>query len=252
MGERVLCILQVRMGSSRLPGKALADICGRPMLAHIIDRLRTAETIGDIVVATTTRPEDEAVVDLAEAMGVTWFRGPAEDVLGRVAQVALRWGTEVIAHASGDNPLVEPEIVDETVRRCQAERYDLAFMAGLPLGVGLDVFSKRALITSDRLAVDPAQREHVNAYIFDHLDCFRVGRLLPDEALREPDLRLTVDTEDDLRLMREIYRRLYEPGTIIHLRDVLDLYEAEPELFAINRHVRQLYVSESAPALRGL
>ena len=252
MSGEAIGILQARMGSSRLPGKVMADLCGRPMLAHIIERLQRARTLVAVVVATTTRPEDQVIVDLAAEMGVPCFRGSAEDVLGRVARVARTQEADLIAHASGDNPLVEPEIVDEIVRYARRGGYDLAFMAGLPLGVGVDVFAKQALLLIDRLAAEPAHREHVNAYIFDHLDRFRVGRLLARPEFRRPDLRLTVDTEADLQLARAIYRRLYRPGSIIHLSEVLALYRDEPELFAVNAHVRQIYASEAARRMRGL
>lgn len=247
-----VCILQARMGSKRLPGKVLADLCGRPMLAHIIERLKEAGTISEVIVATTVRPEDEAVVNLATEMGVASFRGPVDDVLGRIARVVERWGAGVIAHASGDNPLTDPQVLDRLVSHHAEGGYDFTYMAGLPVGTGVDVFSGGTIMALDRLAAEPAYREHVNAYIFDHIGSFKAARLLPDAELRKPNIRLTVDTADDLKLVREIYRRLYRAGRIVSLMDVLRLQEDEPELFLVNAHVEQHYVSDAARQMRGL
>lgn len=247
---KAVCILQARMGSARLRGKVLAEICGRPMLAHIIDRLRQVKTVDEIVVATTVNAEDDVIADLAKQSQALSFRGSADDVVGRITRAAEQRRAELVVHASGDNPLVDPETLDRLVTQCREGDYDFAFMAGLPVGAGGDVFAGRALTAVDRLAKDPAHREHVNAYIFDHLDRFKVARLFPDAALQRPDLRLTVDTAEDLDLVREIYGRLYREGEVIRLRDILDLSEKDPQLFAANRHIRQRYVSAAAREMR--
>jgi len=247
---KAVCILQARMGSARLRGKVLAEICGRPMLAHIIERLRHARTVHEIVVATTINAEDDVIADLARESQVSSFRGAADDVVDRITRAAEQRRAELVVHACGDNPLVDPETVDRLVTQCREGDYGFAFMAGLPVGAGADVFASRTLISVDRLAKDPAHREHVNAYVFDHLERFKVARLFPDAALQRPDLRLTVDTAEDLYLVREIYQRLYRPGKVVRLGDVLHLSEKEPQLFAANRHIQQRYVSAAARELR--
>ncbi len=248
---RVLCIIQARMGSTRLPAKATADIRGRPMLAHIIDRLKTCATVDDVVVATTSLPEDDRIVDLARDRGVSWSRGPVDDVLTRFVETIRGRDAELIVHAFGDNPLVCPEVVDTLVEHCGSGDYDFAMMAGLPAGFAGDVYSRRTFTTLDQAARTPAYREHINAYILDNLHAFRVARLPAVAALALPELRLTVDTPDDLALIRNLYRRLYRAGCIVSNHEVIELYRNEPHLFSGNMHIKQLYVSNTARVLRG-
>ena len=238
------------MASTRLYGKALADICGRPMLGHIIERLKKATTLDEIVVATTTNSEDEAIVELAGEYGVKSFRGFVDDVLGRVIQVIEQHKSDIVVQTSGDNPLVDPEIIDYSVTAHRKDESDFTYMAGLPLGIAPDIFSPGALKKASRLARRSEYREHVNAYIFDHLADFRVQRLMPSPSEKFPELRLTVDSKKDLTLMREIYRRLFKEEELITLRNVIELYKKEPELFQINAHIEQLFVSGTAKKLR--
>lgn len=238
------------MASTRLYGKALADISGRPMLAHIIKRLKKATTVDEIVVATTTNPEDEAIANLANEYGVSCFCGFVNDVLGRIVQVIELNKSDIVVQASGDNPLVDPVLLDYSINAHKENKVDFTYIAGLPLGISVDVFSPIALKKLSGLAKKPEYREHVNAYIFDNVENFRVQRLLPPSSMRVPELRLTVDTAEDLKLMREIYQRLFKEGELIILKDVIALYKEEPELFNINAHVEQLFVSETAKRLK--
>ena len=249
---KAVCVVQARMGAKRLPGKVAADICGRPMLAHIIDRLKTAQTLKEIIVATTVEQEDDVVCAMAEDCHVSMFRGPTEDVLGRVVRAVDQTDSRIIVHASGDNPLVDPNSLDILVRHCVEKHSDFCFMAGLPIGVGPDVFSRSTLKILDQMAATPMYREHVNAYVFDHISDFSVAKLLAPIELRMPQMRLTVDTPEDLELVRNIYETLYKPGQMITLKAVLALCKKAPEMFAINSHVEQLYVSETAKKLREL
>jgi len=246
---KAICILQVRMDSERLYGKAVADISGHPMLTHIIGRLKKAKTIEKIVVATTVMSEDDIIAEIAENCGVVLFRGQVDNVLGRITRAALEQNADIIANATGDNPLVDPKVLDILVKHSMNGGYDLTFMAGIPLGLGVDVFSKDALLKMDRLSSEPKHREHINSYIFDNINEFKVLRLLSDDSLMKPQIRLTVDTHNDLKLMRDIYKRLYNRN-IIDVRDVMKLYESESNLFSVNSGVEQLYVSENAKKLR--
>ncbi len=247
---KVICILQARMDSKRLPGKVVADICGQPMLVHIINRLKRTKTIEEIIVATTIKPEDDVIVNTVKRYDIPVFRGDVDDVLGRIARVVEKWKPEIVVHATGDNPLVSPEVIDALVQHCVNGGYDFAFMSGLPLGVGADVYKSNTILLLDQRATSVHHREHINAYVFDNRADFLISKLLPHPIMQKPQLRLTVDTPEDLHLIKEIYKRLYKEGAIVNLEDVLKWYENEPKLFRINAGIEQLYISETAKKMR--
>ncbi len=247
---KVICILQARIGSQRLPGKVVADICGQPMLVHIINRLKKTKTIDEIIVATTIKPEDDIIVNTVKRHGIPVFRGDVDDVLGRIARVVEKWRPETVVHATGDNPLVSPDVIDVLVQHCMNGNYDFTFMPGLPLGVGADVYRSNTILLLDQRATSVHHREHINAYVFDNSADFKIGRFTPPPAMQKPQLRLTVDTPEDLHLIKEIYKRLYKEGALVDINDVLTLYEDEPKLFSINADIEQLYTSETARKMR--
>lgn len=247
---KVMCILQARIGSQRLPGKVVADICGQPMLVHIINRLKRTKTIEEIIVATTIKPEDDIIVNTVKRHGIPVFRGDVNNVLGRIARVVEKWRPETVVHATGDNPLVSPEVIDALVQHCMSGNYDFTFMPGLPLGVGADVYRSNTILLLDQRATSVHQREHINAYVFDNSADFQIGKLLPHPIMQKPQLRLTVDTPEDLHLIREIYKRLYKEDAIVNLDDVLKWYENDPKLFTINAGIEQRYISETAKKMR--
>jgi len=243
--RRVVCIVQARTGSTRLPGKVLKPLVGRPMLAHLIERLQATRMLNGIVVATTHLPQDRPIVELAEQAGVMWYTGPEEDVLARYAGAAEMAGAEVVVRITSDCPLIDPVTVDEVVRFYLAYDYDYVGAgvgSGFPRGLDTEVFSRSALERAHELARDAASREHVTLYIYRHPELFRVASYPAPQNLRHPEWRLCVDEEDDFRLIEIICRRLYRPGSIIDIRDVVRLLEAEPELSRINAHVRQKVV----------
>jgi len=240
---RVVCIVQARTGSSRLPGKVLKELAGRPMLAHLIERLKACAAYDRIVVATTVNRRDDPVAELAGGAGVGVFRGDEEDVLSRYARAAVEFGAEVVVRVTADCPLVDPVTSAETVRYFLSGDFDYAGAgvgSGLPRGLDTEVFTRAALEEAHRMATDQPSREHVTYYIYHHPERFRLAP--PYEAppeLQRSHYRLCVDEEDDFRLISEVYRRLYRPGEIIDIRDVIRLLDREPALAAINSGVAQ-------------
>ena len=239
---RTVAIVQARMTSTRLPGKILRPILGRPMLALLVERLQRARRLDGVVVATTVRPTDDPVEALTRQLGVGCFRGSEDDVLDRVVRAARAFDAELIVEITGDCPLIDPGVIDELVDTFAA--HDVDYVSNVlertyPRGLDTQVFPTRVLEEVARLTQDPVDREHVSLYIYAHPERFRllnVASGLPADAAA---LRLTVDTIEDLDLIRTVYEELYPLRPDFRLADVLSLFEERPSLRDINRDVQQ-------------
>jgi spore coat polysaccharide biosynthesis protein SpsF len=244
---RIFAIVQARMGSTRLPGKVLKPLAGRPMLAHLLERLKTAQTLTGIVVATSTLPEDKVILDFAQGQGTTAFAGSAEDVLGRYVGAANAVQADVIVRITGDCPLNDPATVDRAVRYFLENDFDITIESNgtkrmSPRGLDVEVCSMEALLRADTLAQDGPSREHVMLYMYRHPDQFKVGFFPIPPELCHPDWRLCVDEPADFRLMEEIFARLDRPGHLIKFSEVAALFHREPALLEINQQVHQKIV----------
>lgn len=217
-----LIVLQARMGSSRLPGKVLAPLGGRSVLAQCIERL-VAARVGEVVVATTTRPEDEAVVAEARAAGVDVMRGPVDDVLARFVAAVEGWSGPYVVRATADNPLVDIECAARLLRLLDGGA-DYAVEEGLPVGAAVEAMRIEALREAHQLATTAAEREHVTPFIRQSVDRFAVRTAPAPFELRRPSLRLTVDTRHDLQFVRSLVDQagdaaLVPLGQVIALAD---------------------------------
>ncbi len=226
MKMRVGIILQARMESTRLPGKVLKQIEGKPMLWHIVERLKKVEQSDELVIATSTNTEDKKVVELAGRCGVRCFAGSEKDVLDRYYQTAKEFRFEQIVRATGDNPLVDPEEADRLINLHLETGADYSsnkseVNSGLPVGIGIEVFSFAALERSWVEGKNDGHREHVDEYMLQNRDSFNMQVLPAPEGKRAPHLRLTVDTIEDLDSTRDIYRRFYVPGCIVPVDEVI-------------------------------
>ena len=242
MKPKVVCIVQARTGSSRLPGKVLKDLAGHPMLTHIINRLKTCRTIDGLVIATTTHNRDLPIVELANLIGIDCFRGDENDVLGRYIGAAEVSGAEVVVRVTGDCPLIDPVTVDSLVNHFLSNNFDYAVAgvsSGFPRGLDTELCTFTALLRAHKDSMDEPSREHVTYYLYQHPEIFKIGYLPAPSELRHPDWRLCVDEKDDFHLISTIYNRLYKPGEIIDFSRVVDLLINEPELLNINTHVKQ-------------
>jgi spore coat polysaccharide biosynthesis protein SpsF len=241
---RIVSTIEARMASTRLPGKTMRKILGRPMLELLIERLKRARKVDEIVVATTVNPEDEVIIKLAERVGVKWFRGSSEDVLDRVLRAAKAHKGDVIVEMTGDCPLLDPEIVDTMVTKFLAGKGKYDYVANIikrtyPRGLDTQVFPVAVLEEVSHLTQDPADRENVSLYIYEHPEKYRLLNVEAPPELARPDLRLTVDTEEDLRLTREIYSALFPGKPAFTTLDVIKLIDANPALAMVNVHVQQ-------------
>jgi len=229
------------MGSSRLPGKVLLDIAGTPMLARVVGRARRAQTVNRVIVATTTKPQDDPLAAYARRLPVDVFRGDEDDVLDRYYQASREYELDVVVRITSDCPLLDSGLLDTVVRAVvdAGERVDFCsntIERRYPRGLDVEVAPRATLDRLWRTARAPHYRAHVFPYVYEHPDEF-VTRSVTDTIDRS-FMRWTVDTEEDLMFVREVYRQLGpdEPGS---WRDVVALLERQPTLLRINEAVRQ-------------
>lgn len=232
---RTVAIVQARMGSSRLPGKVLADIEGRTMLARVVSSLLDATTIDRVIVATTVLAEDEPVIAHARELGVGTFRGDRDDVLGRYLNAARSVEADVIVRVTADCPLLDAEVVDRVVEAL-ARDVDYAsntHARSFPRGLDVEALHRDTLERLDRLARTPATREHVTSFVLEQPSLFRIAQVTSEEGAS--DLRWTVDTDEDLALVRA----LFAAGVPRDHRSLIAYVRAHPTLASANAHVVQ-------------
>jgi len=272
-----IAIIQARMGSSRLPGKVLLDIAGKPMVQHVIERTRlahslsmdgTGSTSGSVIVATTSDPADDPMAKFCEEQGVPCSRGSVHDVLDRYYQAAKAQQASIVVRITADCPLIDPELIDQTVRLVSEKhsphtdfacnRLPPPFQRSFPIGLDVEVCTFAALERAWHESSETFHREHVMPYIYQdvHLEeppagqkttrgssprGFKIAVL--NHVPNYGTLRWTVDTAEDLAFIREIFSRLKD-RTQFTWYDVLRVVENEPQLAEINASIRHKTMTE--------
>jgi spore coat polysaccharide biosynthesis protein SpsF len=232
---KVAGVLQVRAGSTRLPGKALRPLAGAPMLERQLERVRRARRLDALTVATSAQADDDAIEALCGRLGVACYRGSLEDVLDRFYRAARAAAPSHVVRLTGDCPLADPALIDEVVRYCVQGGYDYASNAlepTFPDGLDVEAMRLESLASAWREAKLPSEREHVTPFLYKHPERFRVGsfRGAPDLSA----LRWTVDEPEDFALVERIYGELYAANPAFSTADVLALLERKPELRTLN------------------
>jgi spore coat polysaccharide biosynthesis protein SpsF len=230
-------IVQARMGSTRLPGKVMKEVLGRPLLFYLLERLKRSKLIEKMVVATTDSQVDQPIVDYVENLGIQVFRGDEEDVLDRYYQAAKKYNIDTVVRITADCPLVDPKITDEVIRYyLEHQEYDLVRTGPTyPEGFDTEVFSFESLETAWKEARLKSEREHVTSYIWKNNNMFKVKTLVFAQDLSY--LRITVDEKVDFEVVKLILENLYREGEVFYLEDILRLYWEKPEVFNLNQKV---------------
>jgi spore coat polysaccharide biosynthesis protein SpsF len=245
-------IIQARFCSTRLPGKILRELpygSGITVLEQVIGRTKKSRLIQAIVVATSTGDEEEPIVQIAEKENVQWFRGSKDDVLSRYYFAARENGLDPVVRITSDCPCIDPKIVDCVVsihleRHCDYTSNVLK--RSFPRGLDVEVFNFKALEESFHNAKSQFEREHVTPYIYKtHPEKFKINGYEAEGKLRRPDLRITVDTEEDYALLCAIYDDLYDENRLFDSYDIVDLFRRKPWLELINKKVVQKKSFES-------
>ncbi len=235
----ITAIIQARMGSTRLPGKVLMDLGGKTVLARVISRLRQATLVDEIVVATTDSAVDDAIVGECQRLSVPFFRGSENDVLDRYCQAAREYAAEVVVRITSDCPVIDPELVDDTIRVFQQQCGDYASNSSprtYPRGLDTEAFTISALEKAGREACQPYEREHVTPYFYEHPELFKLVSLCG--RTDHSQYRWTLDTAEDLELLRVIYVR-FSNRDDFSWNEIIQLMEREPELAELNSRVAQ-------------
>lgn len=239
---KIVATIEARMTSSRLPGKILLPILGKPTLELLIERVSKVRQINQIVVATTSNHSDDIVEELAHRLGVGCFRGSEDDVLDRVLKAAQSYNAHIIVEITGDCPLIDPNVIESLIEIFLNNSYDYVsntLKQTYPNGLDTQVFSVKTLEEVAHLTMDPVDHEHVSLYIYEHPEKYSLFNMESGLPEKYWDLRLTVDTIEDFELIRSIYEELYLEKPNFSLGDILDLLDRKPELITINKHIQQ-------------
>ncbi len=236
--------IQARLGSSRLPGKVLKPILGKPMLELQIERIRQSRLIDRIIVATTDRHQDDAIEELARRLGCLCFRGSEDDVLGRVVGALVAHEVDIHVEFQGDNPMPDALLVDSIIG-CylkHADTYDYvtnALKTTYPPGAEVSVYPAVVLIDAESRAGSSPLREHVGLHIYQHPERYRIRNLEAPAWHCRPDLHLEVDTDEDFDLVSAVFGHFYPANPGFSLAQVIEFVENNSELAERNRSIER-------------
>jgi spore coat polysaccharide biosynthesis protein SpsF len=239
----VAVFIQARMGSTRLPGKALLPLFDKTILEHVVTRLKKSKLLELIVLLTSVAERDELLVKEAQRLEIPVFRGSEDDVLDRYYQASKRFPAKHIVRVTADCPLIDAALVDELVRGHVDSQADYAKFEedSVPRGVSAEVFTKEALEQAASQATQQYEREHVTPFFYLNPTHFKLLITRPERVvLRRPNLRLTLDTKEDFTLIQEVYKKLYpEKNANFDTCDAIQFLDANNHLLKLNEHVQQ-------------
>ena len=229
--------ITIRMKSTRLPQKALKKLSNKTLIDHLIERLKRAKLPDEIILCTSTNPQDNILVKVAKKNNIKCFRGDEDDVLNRLYKAAKKYNIDFIISTTGDNPLTDPEYVDKTIEKFQETNADYITSLDLPWGA----FSYGVKIKALKKVLELKKESDTEVWgqYFTKSNLFKIEKIEVDKSLKKPDLRLTVDTPEDFRLMEIIYDELYPKNPSFTLYDVIKLFKQNPKLKKFNEEITQ-------------
>ena len=242
---KVVAIIQARMGSTRLLGKVMKEILGKPVILWDLDRISFSKMIDEIVVAIPYGKENDVIVDTIKEYNdkIVTTRGSENDVLDRYYQAAVQTNADLVVRITSDCPLIDPVVIDNIIEQFLDNDCDYcsnSLIRTYPRGLDTEVFSFKALETAWNEAKKDYEREHVTPYIIENPDKFKLVNVANDINLS--NLRWTLDTREDFEFINVIYKRICPKKQLFLMDDVLELLDKEPELIVINRHIEQKQV----------
>lgn len=241
MKPNIVAIVEARMTSSRLPGKHLLLANGKPMLGHLVDRLKRVPLINTIVIATTTNPADDALVQFAGLAGVGVYRGSELDVMGRVVEAGEAFSADVVCEVTGDCPIIDPGLLQELIQALLSSNavYVNNGKHGLPDGMSAQTFYWKVLKQSEQMTQEPLDREHVTLHIKRHPELFPAGYLETPKTLYWPGLGLTLDELDDYTLLKKLIEYFGDSNPYFGCAEVIQVLHEHPDWIAINQGVKR-------------
>ena len=237
---KIIATIEARMTSSRLPGKVLLPAAGKPMLAHLVNRLRAVPSLQGMVIATTTNKTDDVLEAFAQQMGIDCFRGSEEDVMRRVIGAAESVGADVVVEITGDCPIIDPEIIEQAIRTFKVNHADYVnncHIQSYPDGMAVQVFRLETLKRSAAMTDDALDHEHVTLHIRNNPKIFSQLHLVAPSDSHWPHLGLTLDEPMDYELLKKIIEYFEPDHSLFSCRDVIELLKRKPDWVAINQAV---------------
>jgi spore coat polysaccharide biosynthesis protein SpsF len=241
---RIAGIVQARMGSSRLPGKVLKPVLGAPLLARMLERVRASSALDEVVVATTSLPQDQPIVALCRELGVPVYTGHPTDLLDRHLQAGRAAGADAVAKIPSDCPLIDPQVIDRVVLRFREAAGAFDYVGNLhpatyPDGNDVEVLPLAVLELAHREARRPHEREHTTPFVWDQPQRFRLHNVTWETGLDySMSHRFTIDYPEDLAFIQAVFEALHRPGEApFTLAEIVALCEREPRLYTLNRHL---------------
>lgn len=246
---KVVCLVQARVGSTRLPGKILREICGKTILHHEIDRLKKCKEIDEIVIATTDKEDDDKIVNEAKKLSVKYFRGSENDVLSRFYYAAKENNADIVVRVTSDCPCIDFEILDkmliyfkEKYKEKQVDYLSNTIKRTYPRGYDIEIFTFSALEKSYINAEKEYEREHVTPYIYDKTNNFL--KLSFENKEDYSKYRVTLDTIEDFIVIKNIFENLYYKNPYFKLNDVVQYLNNNLHIVDINKHIEQKKLGE--------
>lgn len=240
--ERIVAVVAARMGSSRMFGKSMAPLAGKPSLAHIITRIRRSRFVDAVVVATTTAEGDDVIRDCARENGALVYSGSADDVLGRTVEAGRVASADILVIVDGDTPLIDPDVLDDIVEVFLRELPDYAantLEPSFPWGFEVQVCRLTALSRINDESDDPAHHEHVTLALYEEGAPYRTRSVTAPPELAWPELRLTLDTPEDHAIISAIFDALHSTKPDFGIKEVVAHVRAHPELLGLNASIQQ-------------
>lgn len=235
----IAAIVQARMGSTRLGGKVMMEVLGKPLLQHMIERLHHSQYLEDIIIATTIDKKDDNIMALCEKIGVKTFRGSEEDVLDRYYNATKQYNVDIIVRMTSDCPLIDPKVVDRVIKYYFDNKDEFDFVSNMhpptfPDGLDVEVIPFKTLKKAWQEAKKSYEREHVSPYIWDNPKMFKIGNVAYTDELHLKE-RWTLDYEEDYFFIKRVFEELYSKRNIFYMEDILELLNRKPEIRKINQ-----------------
>jgi spore coat polysaccharide biosynthesis protein SpsF len=235
---KVLTVIQARTGSSRLPGKVLMKINEKSILEYIVEFLKLSKFTDQIIIATTTLPDDDRIEVLAKKLSIDCFRGSDSDVLKRFYECSKFFNGEIIVRITADDPLIDVDILDSVIKSCIETKFDLVstgITPSFPYGYFIEAFPFSVLKKLHESNLDLSLREHVTLYIKKHPDKFKIKEVLSTKEFERPNWRLSIDYMEDFELISKIMSNLYKPGSFVKYESIVKFLDSNKESLKINR-----------------
>jgi spore coat polysaccharide biosynthesis protein SpsF len=236
----IVATIEARMTSSRLPGKVLLEAAGKPLLSHLVNRLRAVPSLDIICLATTTNVDDDILEIFAANEGISCFRGSEDNVLSRVIGASKSVGADVIVEITGDCPIIDPEIIEMTIRaynKNNCEYVSNVKVLSYPVGMDVQVFSLDTLKRSQSMTSNASDLEHVASHIRRHPEIFSHLNIVAPPSLHWPELGLTLDELGDYLLIKKVIEYFGNEKSLFSCADVINLLQNNPNWIALNSHV---------------